>query len=95
MKSSFFPESKNSMGKVLRAQARYLRLKDRADRRLEEARALQREQMAAAELVEADAWAALLAAPGVTVATAAAMLQVSEAVVSRWAARAAKQGGAR
>ena len=83
------------MGKVLRAQARYLRLKDRADRRLEEARALQREQMAAAEQVEADAWAALLAAPGVTVATAAAMLQVSEAVVSRWAARAAKQGGAR
>ena len=95
MKSSFFPESKNSMGKVLRAQARYLRLKDRADRRLEEARALQREQMAAAEQVEADAWAVLLAAPGVTVATAAAMLQVSEAVVSRWAARAAKQGGAR
>jgi hypothetical protein len=95
MKSSFFPQAKVAVSKVHAAQARNQRLKARADRRLEVAIGLHAQQVETAEQVEAAAWGALLAVPGVTVSTAAVMLQVSETTVSRWAGRVGKPGGAR
>lgn len=95
MKSSFFPQAKIAVRKVHAAQARNQRLKARADHRLEVATGLHAQQIETAEQVEAAAWAALLAVPGVTVSTAAVMLQVSETTVTRWASRIGKPGGGR
>lgn len=95
MTSPFFPEAKSAMAKVLLAQERSQRLKARAARRLEGARHVHAEQVAAAEEIEAAAWADLFTVPGMTVPTAAAMLQVDEASVAGWASRSGKKRGVR
>lgn len=51
--------------------------------------------LAAAEEIEAAAWADFLTVPGMTVPTAAAMLQVNEASIAGWAPRSGKKRGVR
>ena len=95
MKSPFFLEAKEALRTYLAAKRRYQRIKARAEKRLELAKAEHAASVAAAEQVEVDAWAALLDVPGMSVPTVAVLLQVDETTVSRWAARVVKGGGAR
>jgi uncharacterized membrane protein YqiK len=72
------------------AQAKHARLQARADARLAVARARHQAETAEAVRVEAEAWRALLAIPGVTASTVAAILQVHETTVTRWVGRASR-----
>jgi len=95
MKSPFFLEAKEALRTYLAAKRRYQRIKARAEQRLELAQAEHAASVAAAEQIEVDAWGVLLAVPGMSVPTVAVLLHLDEPTVSRWAARAAKGGGAR
>lgn len=98
MKSPFLDEAKTAMAQVFAAHERACRLQARAARRLEIARRVHAEEMAAAERLEAEAWAGLLSIPGMSVASAAAITQVNRATVARWAqlvGTAEKTGGGR
>lgn len=90
MKNTFMTTTKSALVDLTAAQARHARLRSRADRRLEAAKARHFQEVMAAAQIEADAWQMLLAIPGVSIATAAAMLQVSESTVSRWVARGSR-----
>jgi hypothetical protein len=70
------------------AQARHARLKAKADRRLEAAQARHAAELEGAAAVEAAAWHDLLAVPGMTITTAAALTSTSESTVNRWTSRA-------
>ena len=87
MQNVFMASTKRALVCLRTAQARHARLRDRADRRLEAARTKHATEVAAAAQIEADAWRVLLAVPGVSVGTAAALVQVSESTVTRWAGR--------
>jgi len=65
-------------------------MRGRADAKLEAAKVRHSADVTAAAGIEANAWQVLLAIPGVSVATAAALLDVSETSISRWAARIGK-----
>lgn len=73
------------------AQTKHARLRGRADARLEAAKARHAAEIAAAADIEQEAWRALLAIPGVSIDTAAALVDVSETTVNRWASRGGKQ----
>lgn len=85
MRNTFMGSAREALVSLLAAQAKHERLKARADRRLEAAKAVHAAEIVRAARLEADAWHALLAVPGVTTATAAALLEVSEATVVKWA----------
>ena len=80
----------NDMLKV--AQTRHSRQFERAHRRLGVATARFEDESRAAVQIEAEARARLLSIPGMTVASAAAITQVDEATVAKWASRVAKAG---
>jgi len=88
MGNAFITTVKASISELHAAQAKHSRLKSRADARLARARSRHEAEVAAALRVEADAWRSLLSIPGVTPATVAALLEVHETTVARWAARA-------
>jgi hypothetical protein len=88
MSNPFITTVKASIAELQAAQAKHDRLKSRADARLAVARSRHEAEIDAAVRVEADAWRSLLSIPGVTPATVAALLQVHETTVARWAARA-------
>ena len=90
MTNAFMTSTKQALLDLRVAQAKHSRLKVRADRRLEVARVRHASETAEAAFIEVEAWQLLLSIPGVSVATAAAMLQVSETSISRWAARIRK-----
>lgn len=85
MSSPFLVEAKTAMAQVYAAHERACRLQARAERRLESARRIHAEEVAAAEQLEAKAWACLLSIPGMSVASAAAITQVNKATVAKWA----------
>ena len=98
MRSPFLVEAKTAMAQVFAAHERACRLQARAERRLEIARRVHAEEMAAGERLEAEAWACLLSIPGMSVASAAAITQVNKATVAKWAqlvGTAEKTGGGR
>jgi len=85
MNSPFLVEAKTAMAQVFAAHERSCRLQARAERRLESARRVHADEVAAAERLEAEAWACLLSIPGMSVASAAAITQVNKATVAKWA----------
>ncbi|MDP1878459.1 MAG: hypothetical protein Q8M17_12985 [Actinomycetota bacterium] len=88
MASDFLTVSAGAAKALTVAQARHARLAADADRRLDAAKARHRRDIEAATAVEATAWAAMLAIPGMSVPTAARITGTSASAVTRWAARA-------
>ena len=75
-------------------QHSHARLKERADARLRVAQDRHVLELDHAEKVEAAGWQQFMAISGITISSAAAILEVSESTVSRWVARIAKSPGA-
>ncbi|MDI1288696.1 MAG: hypothetical protein PSX37_01935 [bacterium] len=87
MTNSFMVHTANALRALKIAQTRHARLRSRADNRLKAAQSRHTLDVDAAANVEAAAWRALLAVPGMTVTTAAALCETSEATVHRWVSR--------
>lgn len=87
MTSDFLTASTDAAKALTVAQARHARLAADADRRLDAAKARHRRDVEAAMAVEATAWAAMLAIPGMSVPTAARITGTSPSAVTRWGAR--------
>lgn len=90
MKNAFMASTSRALVELRAAQVKHARMRSRADTKLEAANARHSAEVTAAAGIEADAWQGLLAIPGVSVATAAAQLDVSESSIGRWAARIGK-----
>ena len=88
MTNPFLTSSTQALRALDRAQARHGRLKAKADRRLEVAQGRHAAELERAAAVEAVAWHALLAVPGMTITTAAVLTSASESTVNRWTSRA-------
>ena len=88
MTNPFLTSSTQALRALDRAQARHARLKAKADRRLEVAQGRHAAELERAAAVEAAAWHALLAVPGMTITTAAVLTSTSESTVNRWTSRA-------
>lgn len=91
MASDFLTVSADAARALAAAQARHARLAADADRRLDAAKARHRRDVEAAMAVEAAAWSAMLAIPGMSVPTAARITGTSASGVTRWVARARQQ----
>ncbi|MCF8543164.1 MAG: helix-turn-helix domain-containing protein [Candidatus Nanopelagicales bacterium] len=87
MTNEFMAAARRARVRVRSAQQRHEKWRARADRRFAAAQALHASVVARAEMTEAKAWMELLSVPGVTIPTAAALMEVSESTVSRWVAR--------
>ena len=87
MKNEFMIATRRALYQLRNAQDLHERLRARADSRLKAAQERHAADVARAEMVEAQGWFELLGVPGVTIPTAAALLQVSDSTVSRWVAR--------
>ena len=87
MRNEFMAAARQAMRQLRSAQSSHARIRERADSRLREAQQRHAEDVARAEMVEAQGWVELLSVPGLTIPTAAALMQVSEATVSRWVSR--------
>jgi Homeodomain-like domain len=87
MKNEFMIAMREAMYRLESAQRWHVAHRARLDRKLEAAQARHASEVSRLEMGEAECWAALLAVPGVTIPTAAALMQVSESTVSRWVAR--------
>lgn len=87
MANPFLTASTQAMRALQVAQTRHSRLKAKADLRLEIAERRHAADVEAAASVEAAAWQTLLAVPGMTITTAAALCSTSESTVNRWASR--------
>ena len=90
MKNAFMTSTSRALVELRAAQVKHARMRSRADAKLEAAKARHSAEVTAAAGIEADAWQVLLAIPGVSVATAAALLDVSETSISRRSARIGK-----
>ena len=88
MTNPFLTSSTKALRTLDIAQARRLRLKTKADRRLGVAQGRHTTELEQAAAVEAAAWHALLAVPGMTITTAAVLASTSETTVNRWTSRA-------
>lgn len=87
MKNEFMVAARQAMYGLRNLQHAHERMRERADSRLGVAQERHALEIGRAEMVEAKGWMELLSVPGVTIPTAAALLQVSESTVSRWVAR--------
>jgi hypothetical protein len=94
MSNLFIAKTTRALRSLKTAQRQHARLKAKADQRLRTARARHLEELEAAAAIEACAWRNLLAVPGVSAATAAALCDTSEAVVHRWISRTRPRSGA-
>lgn len=92
MKNEYLSTVKQAIDVLKIAQTRHSRQLERAHRRLAVATARFEDDSRAAIQIEAEAWARLLSIPGMSVASAAAITQVHETTVAKWAARVAKAG---
>ncbi|MDO8731455.1 MAG: hypothetical protein Q7L55_02630 [Actinomycetota bacterium] len=90
MKNAFMTSTSRALVELRAAQVRHGRMRSRADAKLDAAKVRHAAEIAAAAGIEADAWQVLLAIPGVSIATASALLDVSQTSVSRWANRTSK-----
>jgi hypothetical protein len=88
MTNPFLASSTQALRALDRAQARHAGLKAKSDRRLEVAQGRHAAELERAAAVEAAAWHALLAVPGMTITTAAVLTSTSESTVNRWTSRA-------
>jgi len=87
MASAFMMRTSGALHALKIAQGRHARLRARADSRLKAAQTRHASDVEAAAGVEAVAWRALLAVPGMTVTTAAALCETSDGSVHRWISR--------
>jgi hypothetical protein len=87
MRNEFMTAARQAMHRLRSVQTSQERIRAKADARLSGAQERHAAEVGRAELLEASGWMALLAVPGVTVPTAAALMGVSESTVSRWVAR--------
>jgi hypothetical protein len=87
MKNEFMHAAWEARYQLLVKQRAHTRMKGRADMRLQRAQQRHAAEVAQAEMAEANAWMELMGIPGVTIPTAAALMEVSESTVSRWVAR--------
>jgi len=94
MKNEFMTSTKKAVVQLRNLQHAHSRIKDRADARLRVAQDRHALEISRAEKLELDGWQQLMAIPGMTPATAAAILEMSESTVSRWVARIAKSPAA-
>ncbi len=94
MKNEFMTSTKKAVIQLQNLQHTHARIKDRADARLRIAQDRHALDLSRAEKLEAEGWQQLMSIPGMTVATAAVILQVSQPTVSRWVARNAKSSDA-
>ncbi len=87
MKNEFLVATRQAMYGLRDRQDAHQRMRERADSRLRLAQERHTLEIGRAEMMEAKGWMELLSVSGVTIPTAAALLQVSESTVSRWLAR--------
>jgi hypothetical protein len=87
MTNPFLIDSTRALRALQVAQTRNARLKAKADGRLAVAERRHAADVEAAAAIEASAWQVLLAVPGMTITTAAALCSTSESTVNRWASR--------
>lgn len=87
MRNEFMVRASSGLHALKVAQGRHARLKARADARLKSAQVRHATEVEEAARVEAGAWRALLEVPGMSVTTAAALCETSEATVHRFVAR--------
>lgn len=87
MKNEFMIAMREAMYRLDSAQRWHVAHRARLDRKLQAAQERHAAEVSKLEMGEAESWVALLAVPGVTIPTAAALMQVSESTVSRWVAR--------
>jgi transcriptional regulator of acetoin/glycerol metabolism len=83
VKNTFLDDTTNALHELERRQQQRARLDLRAQRAFEEARDQHDKRLADAAAIEGAAWRSLLAVPGMTVSTAAALCGVSVATVHR------------
>lgn len=95
MEIDFLTASAGAARRLQAAQVRHARLKAQADARLAVAQDRHRAEARTAADVEAQAWASLLAIPGMSVASASQITHTSPTVVRRWVAIAAQTSGSR
>jgi len=84
MKNEFMSSTKKAVVHLRNLQRRHTKIKDRADARLRIAQNRHAFDFARAEKLELQGGQHLMEIPGMTHATAAAVLGVSESTVSRW-----------
>ena len=87
MRNEFMIAARQAMYRLRNLQISHARMRERAEGRLRVAQERHALSVGRAEMVEARGWMELLAVPGVTIPTAAALMEVSESTVSRWVAR--------
>lgn len=90
MKNEFMIETKRAMYRLRNLQWCNVRMREKSDARLRLAQERHALEISRAEMVEAKGWIELMSITGMTIPTAAAILQVSESTVSRWIARHGK-----
>ncbi len=83
MKNTFLDDTTNALHELQRRQQQRARLDLRAHRAFDQARDQHDRSLADAAAIEGAAWRNLLAVPGMTVSTAAALCGVSVATVHR------------
>lgn len=84
MGSEFLVASAKASRGLALARDRHARARHRADDRLAAAQAIHADEVAAAAGIEAEAWRQLMAVPGMTIATAAQIGDVSTRAVHSW-----------
>ncbi|MDD2818719.1 MAG: helix-turn-helix domain containing protein [Candidatus Nanopelagicales bacterium] len=90
MKNEFMIETKRAMYRLRNLQYCHVKMREKSDARLRVAQERHALEISRAEMVEAKGWNELMSITGMTIPTAAAILQVSESTVSRWIARHGK-----
>lgn len=86
MGNEFLTESAKASRVLAAARVRHARARQRADARLAAAQAVHTQEVIAAEGIEAEAWRAMMTVPGMTIATAARIGNVSHRAVHTWLA---------
>lgn len=86
MDNDFLAASTEAAKTLASARKRRTALTTQADRRLARASERHRSEVAAADEIEAEAWRALMAVKGMTVATAAHIGGVGSSTARRWLA---------
>lgn len=82
--NDYLAATRDAVRKLTASRGRHAHWRARAERKLAAAKDRHDVELTKAQTIEADAWRELLALPGMTPATAAAVTEIDRAEVARW-----------
>lgn len=82
--NDYLAATRDAVRKLTASRGRHAHWRARAERKLAAAKDRHDVELAKAQTIEAEAWRELLALPGMTPATAAAVTEIDRAEVARW-----------